>query len=96
MHQMQYGKSFLTSTDKSSNLKMETYSLANSMPLVLCKDKFFINIIWLFNVSFSFLLQAEALHRELMAKRKEVEYRFKAFVADVPTSFPYPRAKVLR
>ena len=74
---------------------MKTYSL-DSLPLELCKHIFFIEIIWLFNVSFSFLLQAEALHRELMAKRKEVEYRFKAFVADVPTSFPYPRAKVLR
>ncbi|XP_045189206.2 leucine-rich repeat-containing protein 27-like isoform X11 [Mercenaria mercenaria] len=34
---------------------------------------------------------AEALHLELMARRKEMEYRFRAFVADVPTSFSRTR-----
>ncbi|XP_060599494.1 leucine-rich repeat-containing protein 27-like isoform X9 [Ruditapes philippinarum] len=37
---------------------------------------------------------AEALHRELMARRKEMEYRFRAFIADVPNSFA--RARTLK
>jgi len=41
-----------------------------------------------------YYFQAESLHRELMARRKEVEYRFKAFVADVPTS--YARTRTLK
>ncbi|KAH3788466.1 hypothetical protein DPMN_166610 [Dreissena polymorpha] len=38
------------------------------------------------------LRPAEALHRELIARRKDMEYRFKAFVADVPTSYARTRS----
>ena len=41
---------------------------------------------WLFWLSS--LLQAEDLHRQLMHRQKNVEYRLKEFEADVQKNFP--------